>query len=151
MKPSWSNAIMLAIIIVAVAHVQAQRGPAVPQMRGDGPSPPAKPFSIARSDPGLDNIISPGAKLVELGRGFGLTEAGLWIAEGPSGQWIFAGLIDNVLYKVTLQRQLSFFMERAGYPGISPEHVGAQTRSGRRHVLLIGPRCTGMDHQSRVI
>ena len=34
--PSWSNAILLAIIIVAVAHGQAQRGPAVPQMRGDG-------------------------------------------------------------------------------------------------------------------
>src|SRR2546430_1642100 len=74
-KPSWSNAILLAIIIVAAAHGQAQRGPAVPQMRGDGPSPPAKPFSITRSDPGLDNIISPGTKLVELGRGFGLTEA----------------------------------------------------------------------------
>jgi len=94
---------------------QAQRGPAVPQMRGDGPSPPAKPFSITRSDPGLDNIISPGAKLVELGRGFGLTEAGLWIAEGPSGYWIFAGLLDNVLYKVTPQKQVSVFMERAGY------------------------------------
>src|SRR5215467_13828216 len=99
MKKSWSNAILLATIMVAVAHGQAQRGPAVPQMRGDGPSPPAKPFSITRSDPALDNIISPGAKLVELGRGFGLTEAGLWIAEGPSGYWIFAGLLDNVLYR----------------------------------------------------
>jgi len=89
--PSWSKAILLAIVIVTVADGQAQRGPAVPQMRGDGPSPPAKPFSITRSDPGLDNIISPGAKLVELGRGFGLTEAGLWIAEGPSGYWIFGG------------------------------------------------------------
>jgi sugar lactone lactonase YvrE len=120
-------------------------------MRGDGPSPPAKPFSITRSDPGLDNIISPGAKLVELGRGFGLTEAGLWIAEGPSGYWIFAGLLDNVLYKVTPQKQVSVFMERAGNTGNDPEHVGAQTRSGRSHVLLIGPSCTGMDHQGRVI
>src|ERR1700756_925812 len=102
--PSWSNAILLAIIIVAVAHGQAQRGPPVAQMRGDGPSPPAKPFSITRSDPALDNIISPEAKLVELGRGFGLTEAGLWIAEGPSGYRVFAGLIDNVLYKVSSTR-----------------------------------------------
>ena len=111
-KPDfWSNAILLAVIIAAVAHVQAQRGPAVPQMRGDGPPPEAKPFSITRTDPALDNIIPPGAKLVELGRGFGLTEAGLWIAEGNSGYWIFAGLLDNVLYKVTPEKQISVFME----------------------------------------
>ncbi len=73
-KPAaWSNAILLAIISVAVAHAQAQRGPPVPQMRGDGPPPEAKPFSITRTDPALDDIISPDAKLVELGRGFGLT------------------------------------------------------------------------------
>ena len=94
--PSSSNAILLAIISVAIA--QAQRGPAVPQMRGDGPAPEAKPFSITRTDPALDDIISPGAELVELARGFGLTEGGLWIAEGVSGYWIFAGLLDNVLY-----------------------------------------------------
>ena len=151
-KPaSWSNAVLLAMIIVAVAHGQAQRGPAVPQMRGDGPPPEAKPFSITRTDPALDDIVSPGAKLEELARGFGLTEAGLWIAEGGSGYWIFAGLLDNVLYKVTPQKQVSVFMERAGYTGNDPEHVGAQTRSGRSHVLLIGPSCTGMDHQGRVI
>jgi gluconolactonase len=42
-------------------------------------------------------------------------------------------------------------MEAAGYTGKDPEHVGTQTRSGRDHVLLIGPSCTGMDHQGRVI
>src|SRR5262249_20798757 len=131
-KPaSWSNAILLAMIIVAVAHGQAQRGPAVPQMRGDGPPPEAKPFSITRTDPALDNIISPGAKLVELARGFGLTEGGLWIAEGTSGYWIFAGLLDNVLYKVTPQKQVSVFIERSGYTGHDPDPVGGQPSSGR--------------------
>lgn len=67
-----------------------------------------------RADPAPDNIVSPGAKLVELGRGFGLTEGGLWIAEGTSGYWIFAGLLDNVLYKVTPQKQVSVFTEKAG-------------------------------------
>jgi len=88
---------------------------------------------------------------VELARGFGLTEGGLWIEEGNSGYWIFTGLLDNVLYKVTPQKHVSVFMEKAGYTGNDPEHVGAQTRSGRSHVLLIGPSCTGMDHQGRVI
>ena len=88
---------------------------------------------------------------MELARGFGLTEGGLWIAEGRSGYWLFTGLLDNVLYKVTPQKQVSVFMEKAGYTGTDPEHVGTQTRSGRSHVLLIGPSCTGMDHQGRVI
>ena len=42
-------------------------------------------------------------------------------------------------------------MEKAGYTGNDPDHVGTQTRSGRDHVLLIGPSCTGMDHSGRVI
>jgi gluconolactonase len=143
-----ASAIALA---VSGPHLRAQRGSAGPQMRGDGPAPEPKPFSITRVDPALDKIISPDAKLVELGRGFGLTEGGLWIAEGSSGYWIFTGLLDNVLYKITPQKQLSIFMEKAGYTGNDAEHVGTQTRSGRSHVLLIGSSCTGMDHQGRVI
>jgi gluconolactonase len=144
------SAAAIVLILVAV-HLQAQRGPVVPQMRGDGPAPAAAPFSITRSDPALDAIISPDAKLVELARGFGLSEGGLWIADGKSGYWIFTGLLDNVLYKVTPDKQVSVFMEKAGYTGNDPDHTGTQTRSGRSHVLLIGPSCTGMDHQGRVI
>jgi gluconolactonase len=150
-SPLWSCALAIAFVGVAVANAQAQRGPAEPQMRGDGPSPAARPFSITRTDPALDQIISPDAKLIELANGFGLTEAGLWIADGRSGYWIFAGLLDNVLYKVTPQKQVSVFMEKAGYTGNDPDHVGTQTRAGRSHVLLIGPSCTGMDRQGRVI
>ena len=141
---------VIAFVGALLAPALAQRGP-VAQMRGDGPPPEAKPFSITRSDPALDAIIAPDATLVELARGFGLTEGGLWIPEGNSGYWIFAGLLDNVLYKVTPQKQVSVFMEKAGYTGSDVDHVGAQTRSGRSHVLLIGPSCTGMDHQGRVI
>jgi gluconolactonase len=146
-----AGAIAVALIILAAAHPRAQRGPAGPQMRGDGPPPSAKPFSITKMDPALDQIISPDAKLVELARGFGLTEGGLWIREGQSGYWIFTGLLDNVLYKVTPQKEVSVFMEKAGYTGTDADHVGTQTRSGRSHVLLIGPSCTGMDHQGRIV
>jgi gluconolactonase len=147
----WFNVLAIAVVGVSAANAQAQRGPVAPQMRGDGPPPEAKPFSITRSDPALDQIIAPDAKLVELARGFGLTEGGLWVVDGQSGYWIFTGLLDNVLYKVTPQKQVSVFMEKAGYTGNDPEHVGTQTRSGRSHVLLIGPSCTGMDHQGRLI
>jgi gluconolactonase len=146
------TAVLALILLSAVAaRMSAQRGPVTGQMRGDGPPPAARPFSITRSDPALDAIVAPGARLEELARGFGLTEGGLWVTEGNSGYWIFAGLLDNVLYKVTPQKAVSVFMEKAGYTGTDPEHVGAQTRSGRSHVLLIGPSCTGMDHQGRVI
>ena len=145
------SALTIAIVSALVAAIAAQRGPVVPQMRGDGPPPEAKPFSITKNDPALDDIIAPDAQLVELARGFGLTEGGLWISEGNSGYWIFAGLLDNVIYKVTPQKQVSVFMEKAGYTGNDPEHVGTQTRSGRSHVLLIGPSCTGMDSQGRMI
>jgi len=147
----WFGVVAVAIIGVSAADPQAQRGPVVPQMRGDGPPPEAKPFSITKNDPALDDLIAPNAQLVELARGFGLTEGGLWISEGNSGYWIFAGLLDNVIYKVTPQKQVSVFMEKAGYTGNDPEHVGTQTRSGRSHVLLIGPSCTGMDRAGRVI
>jgi gluconolactonase len=146
-----SGVVAIAIIAVWAPSGQAQRGQAIRQMRGDGPPPDAAPFSITRTDPALDAIVAPDAQLVELARGFGLTEGGLWIADGNSGYWIFAGLLDNVLYKVTPQKQVSVFMEKAGYTGTDVEHVGAQTRAGRSHVLLIGPSCTGMDHQGRVI
>ena len=152
MKHARSFSVLaVAIVGALVATIEAQRGPVVPQMRGDGPPPEAKPFSITKSDPALDDLIAPNAQLVELARGFGLTEGGLWISEGNSGYWIFAGLLDNVIYKVTPQKQVSVFMEKAGYTGTDPEHVGTQTRSGRSHVLLIGPSCTGMDRAGRVI
>ena len=90
----------------STAFAQPQRGQAIRQMRGDGPPPAAAPFSITRTDPALDAIVAPDATLVELAHGFGLTEGGLWIADGNSGYWIFAGLLDNVLYKVTPQKQV---------------------------------------------
>jgi hypothetical protein len=114
----------IVLISVAVASLQAQRGPAGPQMRGDGPPPEPKPFSITKLDPALDLIIAPEAKLVELARGFGLSEGGLWIQEGRL--LIFAGLLDNVLCKVTPQGQVSAFMEKAGYTATM------QTMSGPR-------------------
>ena len=46
--------------------------------------------------------IAPGAQLVELARGFGLTEGGLWIADGASGYWIFAGLLLGFSVAVSL-------------------------------------------------
>src|SRR6202042_1826967 len=121
-------------------------GPSGPSMRGDGPAPAAKPASVTRSDPGLDALIAPDAKVELVANGFGLNEGTTWVRDGHgSGFLLLGGLLDNVLYKITPDNVVSVFMEKAGYSGDDVENVGAQTRAGRSHVLLIGPSCSG-DH-----
>ena len=122
-----------------------------PAMRGDGPPPAARPFSVTRSDPGLDAVVPPGAKLELMAQGFGLNEGPVWVPEGRSGYLLVSGLLDNVIYKITPDKQVSAFLEKAGFSGEDPGHTGAQTRSGRSHVLLIGPSCTGLDSQGRLV
>lgn len=136
----------LAVLLVGTAAAQTR-----PAMRGDGPPPEPRGFSITRSDPGLDAIVAPDAELELLAGGFGLNEGPVWVPEGESGYLLVAGLLDNVIYRISAVNEVSVFMEQAGYTGTDVNHVGTQTRSGRSHVLLIGPSCTGLDSQGRLI
>jgi gluconolactonase len=120
-------------------------------MRGDGPAPEAKPFNITRSDPALDALVASNAKAEELARGFGLNEGPVWVRDGKSGYLLVGGLLDNVFYKIDADKKVSVFMEKAGYTGTDINRTGAQTRSGRSHVLLIGPSCASLDSQGRLI
>jgi gluconolactonase len=130
----------------------AQPAPSTgPTMRGDGPAPTPKPFNIGRADPALDALVARDAKLEELARGFGLNEGPVWVRDRTSGYLLVGGLLDNVIYKIGADNKVSVFMEKAGYSGTDVEHVGAQTRSGRSHVLLIGPSCASLDSQGRLI
>jgi gluconolactonase len=78
-------------------------------------------------------------------------KADVWFPDGKSGFVLVSGLLDNVIYKITPDKTVSVFLDYAGYTGNDPEHAGTQTRSGRSHVLLIGPSCTGRDPQGRLI
>ena len=120
-------------------------------MRGDGPAPAPKPFNITRSDPGLDALVAPDTKAELIASGFGLNEGPVWVREGRSGYLLVGGLLDNVIYKVAADKTVSVFMEKAGYTGTDVNHTGAQTRSGRSHVLLIGPSCASLDSQGHLI
>ena len=148
-RTPFAAALIAALLGTGAAG--AQSPPTGPIMRGDGPPPKAEEFSIAKEDPGLDDIVDPNAKLELLYDGFGLTEGPVWVPEGSSGYWLFGGLLDNVIYKITPQKQLSAFMEHAGYSGDDEAHSGTQTRAGRRHVILIGPSCASRDSQGRLI
>ena len=121
-------------------------------MRGDGPAPAPAPASITRLDPDLDALIAPDARVELVASGFGLDEGTTWVPDGHgSGFLLLGGLLDNVLYKIAPDNTVSVFMEKAGYSGDDVENVGAQTRAGRSHVLLIGPSCSGVDPQGRIL
>jgi gluconolactonase len=146
--------IPIATIVAAtlsVVLVSSQARPPVPTMRGDGPAPAPQPFSITRVDPALDALVASDAKAELMATGFGLNEGPVWVREGKSGYLLVSGLLDNVIYKVAPDKTVSVFMERAGYTGTDINHTGTQTRSGRSHVLLIGPSCTSLDSHGRLI
>ena len=143
----------LAVVLASMAATAsvAQTAPSGPMMRGDGPPPQAKPFSITRSDPALDDIIDPNTQPELMAKGFGLTEGPVWVPDGKSGYLLFGGLLDNVIYKITPDNVVSVFLDKAGYSGDDPEHTGTQTRAGRSHVILIGPSCAALDAQGRLV
>src|SRR5688572_8585444 len=147
------NWLLVALLLAALVttSLSAQTGTPAPSMRGDGPAPASKPFNITRSDPGLDAVVAADAKAELLATGFGLNEGPVWVREGQSGYLLVGGLLDNVIYKVAADKTVSVFMEQAGYTGNDVNHTGTQTRSGRSHVLLIGPSCASLDSQGRLI
>jgi gluconolactonase len=144
---------LVAVLAAALSSAAAAQSapPPAPSMRGDGPAPAAKPFGITRSDPKLDAIVAPGAQAELIATGFGLNEGPVWVRDGESGYLLVGGLLDNVLYKIAADKQVSVFMERAGFTGSDVSNTGAQTRSGRSHVLLIGPSCASLDSRGRLI
>jgi gluconolactonase len=143
--------IALFAAALATTMISAQTGTPAPSMRGDGPAPASKPFNVTRSDPGLDAVVAADATSELLATGFGLNEGPVWVRDGQSGYLLVGGLLDNVIYKVAADKTVSVFMERAGYTGTDVNHTGTQTRSGRSHVLLIGPSCASLDSQGRLI
>ena len=150
--PRFVDLLVVTALTVFAGPLLAQPAtPPPPNMRGDGPAPAAKPFGITRSDPGLDAIVESSVQAELIATGFGLNEGPVWVREGNSGYLLVGGLLDNVIYKIAADKQVSVFMEQAGFSGTDVSNTGAQTRSGRSHVLLIGPSCASLDSQGRVI
>jgi gluconolactonase len=137
-------ATVLSVLLMAAATANAQPAPAETS---------AQPFSITRSDPALDALIAPDAKLKIVATGFGFIDGPVWMAgrDGAEGYLLASSIIDNVIYKVTAAGKVSVFLDRAGYSGEDFANVGKLARIGRAHVLLMGPGCAGVDRQGRVI
>jgi gluconolactonase len=117
------------------------------------PDHTAQPFSITRSDPSLDALLAPDAKLRTIASGFGFIDGPVWIAgqKGSEGFLLASSIIDNVIYKVTADGKVSVYLDRAGYSGTDFANVGKLAQIGRAHVILLGPGCTGVDREGRLI
>jgi membrane-bound PQQ-dependent dehydrogenase (glucose/quinate/shikimate family) len=130
---------------------RSAQAPQAPSMRGDGPPPAEKPFSITKADPAFDNIIAPDAKPELLSDRFGITEGPVWVPDAAGGYLLVSDLVANAIYKITPDNRVSVFVDKAGYSGADIDNAGIQGRSGRLHVLLIGPSCTAIDHEGRLL
>jgi gluconolactonase len=117
------------------------------------PSPSPQPFSITRADPALDALIAPDAKLKTVASGFGFSDGPVWIRgqDGAPGYLLVSSIIGNVVYKLTPDGHVSPFLDKAGYSGADFAHDGKLAFFARLHLILIGPNCTGVDGQGRLI
>ena len=120
------------------------------------PAPPSSsphPFTITRVDPALDALIAPGAKLKTVASGFGFSDGPVWVRgqNGAPGYLLVSSIIGNVIYKVTPDGRVSPFLEKAGYSGTDFAHDGKLAFFARVHMILIGPNCTGVDGQGRLV
>ena len=135
-------AMLAAWLALGAANAQPAAQSASPQ-----------PFSITRADPALDALIAPGAKLKTVASGFGFADGPVWVRgrDGAPGYLLVSSIIGNVVYKVTPDGQVSPFLETAGYSGADFAHDGKLAYFARIHVILIGPNCTGVDGQGRLV
>ena len=117
------------------------------------PAASPQPFSITRADPALDVLIAPAAKLKTVASGFGFSDGPVWMRgrNGAPGYLLVSSIIGNVIYKLTPEGRVSVFLDKAGYNGSDFAHDGKLAYFARIHMILIGPNCTGVDRQGRVI
>ena len=138
--PLWGKILAAGAMLAAsmnIAHAQ----------------PAPQPFSITRADPALDRLIAPDAKLKTVASGFGFADGPVWVRGkgGAPGYLLVSSIIGNVIYKVTPHGAVSVLLDGAGYSGTDVAHDGKLAYFARLHVILIGPNCTGVDGQGRVV
>ena len=138
-------------LLLAAQTCAAAAGAAAPAPPGAPAPTVAKPFAIERADPALDAVIAPDAQLKLLGDRFGITEGPVWVPQGDSGYLLVSDLTANVIYRIDPDGTISVFLDQAGYSGSEIDEAGFQTRSGRVAVLLIGPSCTALDAEGRLL
>src|SRR5579885_1168340 len=128
-------------------------GPCFANAQGAPRDATPHPFSITRLDPALDALIAPDAKLETVASGLVFSDGPVWIRarHGTEGYLLAVSIFGNVIYKVTPAGKVSVFLDKAGYSGTDFAHIGKLSYIARIHMILIGPNCTGVDGQGRLI
>lgn len=140
-RRGWRFVGMLAAAYFGLSAAQAQT------------SASPRPFKIVKADPALDALIAPNAKLRKVASSFGFADGPVWVRGrgGAPGYLLVSSIIGNVVYKVTPAGQVSAWLETAGYSGTDFAHDGKLAAFARLHLILVGPNCTGIDAQGRLI
>ncbi|WP_404713673.1 SMP-30/gluconolactonase/LRE family protein [Sphingomonas sp. MMS24-J13] len=125
--------------------------PLAAQSTGAPPGP--QRFRVEKADPAFDTLVAPGATLETVASGFGFSDGPVWVRKTGAvpGYLLISSIIGNALYKVTPQGKVTLFMDKAGYSGDDFLHDGKLAYIGRIHMILIGPNCTGIDPQGRLV
>ena len=85
---------------------------------------------VARLDPGLDRIISPGTGLEKLAGGFQFTEGPVW---HPDGYLLFSDPNANTIYRWSPEGTVSVFRAKSGYSGVD---IGRYHQPGSNGLTL---------------
>lgn len=92
-------------------------------------------FEVERTDPALNAILPPNAKLEKVADGFTFTEGPLWVDRGnpaiapdaAEGFLLFSDPNNNLIYRCTPQGETQVYMTKSGYTG---EDIGEYGQPG---------------------
>ncbi len=134
------RAIILAIASLAIVGLATLVGftvlPVLGQQPDAGSNAGGNIGNIVRSDPGLDKLVPPGAKIEKLHGGFRFVEGPIWVRSG--GYLLFSDLQVNAIMKWTPDGSVSFFRKPI-FAGSYPDGV------------QIGSNGLTLDKQGRLI
>ncbi len=100
------RAIILAIAFLAIVALATLAGFTVLPVLGQQPDAGSNVGNIVRSDPALDKLVPPGAKIEKLHDGFRFIEGPIWVRSG--GYLLFSDLQVNAIMKWTPDGSVSF-------------------------------------------
>jgi len=121
MKAPFRISMLLCLLAAsACRHAPFALSSETPYQKPDSFEPKGSPTfgRIERLDPGLDELIAPGARIEKLAEGFDWSEGPIWIKEG--GYLLFSDVPQNVIYRWKPGQGISEFLKPSGYTGSIP-------------------------------
>ncbi len=74
---------------------------------------------VVRLEPGIDKLITPGAKIEVIASGFEWSEGTVWVRENNDSYLLFSDIPRNTVYKWVEGDGVSLYLKPSGYTGVS--------------------------------